>query len=268
MSVTDNRRARSGGAATGRVPRPAGAAHRGSRWVHGTDGSAAYAPVEVEDWAVEEPVRRSAAARAAADERAAHRAAERAAVAARRRLGVAPPSPVAVARAPFVVMLISIVLAGVVGILVLNTMITANQFRLNHLQSQQPALDQQEQQLRQDLAQQESPGSLVAAAKKLGLVPAGTLAYIKLPDGTVVGVPQPATSTSSVTHQTGPTNAPAPSAPPASPGATSGPGVPPSPGTSPWSGVSGTPEAIPSGNVTPAGMAPVRPRGVGASSGG
>jgi len=257
MKVTEGRRTRSGGAATERVSRSSGSAPRGLRWTHPTDGSSAYVPVEVpDDRAFEAPARRSAAERAAADERAAARAADRAAVQARRRLGVAPPSPVTVARAPFVVMLISIVVAGVIGILVLNTMITANQFRLNHLQSQQPALDQREQQLRQDLAQQESPGSLVAAARKLGLVPAGTLAYIKLPDGTLVGVPQPATSTSSITHQTGPTGAPAPSGTAPS----SSPGVPPSPGASPWSGVTGTPETVPSGNVTPAGMAPVRPR--------
>ena len=62
-------------------------------------------------------------------------------------------------------------------------MINANQFRLNNLQSQQAGLNQQEQPLQEKLAQQQSPGSLVAAANKLGLVPAGTLAYIKMPNG-------------------------------------------------------------------------------------
>ncbi len=214
------RPARDGG--TGRVA----ATHDGAGWAYETDGGLALAPRMVP----EEPARRrTPEERAAADARAAARAADRDTTRVRRRLGVAPPSPVAVARAPFIAMLIFIVVAGVVGILVLNTMITANQFRLNNLQSQQPALDQQEQQLRQDLAQQESPGSLVAAARKLGLVPAGTLAYIQLPNGKVVGVPEPAASTPSVTDQTGqptgtPSGVPSAGVPPT--GAPAG-GVPP-----------------------------------------
>ncbi len=153
-----------------------------------------------------EPVRtRTAEQRRAADEAAGRRAAEREADAAsaanRRKLRVAPPLPVSVARAPFVAMLLGIVVAGVVGILVLNTMINANQFRLNNLQSRQAGLDQQEQGLKEQLAHQQAPGSLVAAAKCLGLVPAGALAYIKMPNGQLVGVPQPASRTPSVTHQ-------------------------------------------------------------------
>ena len=173
-----------------------------------TAGSAALAPTLVEDdeVAIAEPVRtRTADQRRAADEAAARRAAAReadaASVATRRKLRVAPPLPVAVARAPFVAMLIAIVVAGVVGILVLNTMINANQFRLNNLQSQQAGLDQQEQGLKEQLAHQQAPGSLVAAGKCLGLVPAGSLAYMKMPNGQLVGVPEPATNTPSVTHQ-------------------------------------------------------------------
>lgn len=170
------------------------------------DGSVALAvPADV-DFDDLRPMRsRTVEEREAADARAAQRAADRAAgrnaAESRRRLLAAPPLPVNVARAPFVAILIGIVVVGVVGVLVLTTMINANQFRLNDLQSKQAGLNQQEQQLQQDLAQRESPGSLVAAAHKLGLVPAGTLAYIQMPDGSLVGVPQPATRTPSVTAQ-------------------------------------------------------------------
>ena len=171
-----------------------------------TSGSSAlapdYLPVDEDELAHA----RSAAERDAADQRAADRAASRAAgrldAQERRRLGVAPPLPVSIARAPFVALLLTIVVAGVVGILVLTAMINANQFRLNNLQSQQAGLDAQEQTARQTLTQQQSPGSLVAAAQKLGLVPAGTLAYIQLPDGRLVGTPQLASKTPSVTAQT------------------------------------------------------------------
>jgi hypothetical protein len=179
-----------------------------------TVGAAALAPVYeteadrdfIDPSEIVEPVRsRTAAQRRAADEAAARRAAQRDADAAastsRKRLRVAPPLPVSVARAPFVAGLIAIVVLGVVGILVLNTMINANQFRLNNLQTQQAGLDKQEQGLKEKLAHQQAPGSLVAAAKCLGLVPAGSLAYIKMPNGAVVGAPAPATRSASVTHQ-------------------------------------------------------------------
>ena len=108
------------------------------------------------------------------------------------RLRVAPPAVVSGPRAPFVALVLAVVVAGVLGILVLNTKINENAFRLDSLQNQQSSLDLQEQQLNQNLAQLEAPGNLRAAANRLGLVPAGTPAFINLPDGRVVGVPQPA----------------------------------------------------------------------------
>ena len=107
-------------------------------------------------------------------------------------LRVAPPAPVTVARAPFVALVLVVVVAGVLGILVLNTKINENAFTLSHLQDQQSALDQQEQQLDQHLAVLEAPNSLAAAAARFGLIPSGTPAYLPLPNGQTVGVPQPA----------------------------------------------------------------------------
>jgi hypothetical protein len=107
-------------------------------------------------------------------------------------LRVAPPAPVSVPRAPFVALVLVVVIAGVLGILVLNTKINENAFTLNHLQDQQNHLDQQEQQLDQHLADLESPNSLRAAALRLGLIDSGTPAYLPLPNGQTVGVPQPA----------------------------------------------------------------------------
>jgi hypothetical protein len=99
---------------------------------------------------------------------------------------------VAVPRAPFLLGVLSLVVVGVLGILVLNTKINQNSFVLDDLKARQAALDLQEQQLARELQEKESPGNLSAAAKRLGLVPAGRPAFINLPDGTVVGVPQPA----------------------------------------------------------------------------
>jgi hypothetical protein len=102
------------------------------------------------------------------------------------------PLPIALPRAPFLLLMVGLVVVGVLGVLVLNTKINENSFRLNDLRTTQAGLDLQEQQLARNLADLESPGNLRAAATRLGLVPAGTPAFINLPDGRVVGVPQPA----------------------------------------------------------------------------
>ena len=118
------------------------------------------------------------------------------------RLRVAPPAPVTTPRAPFVALVLVLVITGVLGILVLNTKINENAFRLNDLQQHQSALDEREQQLTLDLAEQESPGNLAAAARRLGLV-RGQPAYLRLPDGQVLGVPQPASGEPSASGQDG-----------------------------------------------------------------
>jgi hypothetical protein len=118
------------------------------------------------------------------------------------RLRVAPPRPVAVPRAPFVVLVLAVVIGGVLGILLLNTKINENAFRLDDLHGKQAALGLQEQQLRRELAEKGSAGNLEAEARRLGLVPADQLAYLRLPDGRVIGVPRPASGQPSVTSQT------------------------------------------------------------------
>jgi cell division protein FtsB len=118
----------------------------------------------------------------------------------RPRLRVAPPVPVSGPRAPFVALVLFVVIAGVLGILVLNTKINENAFRLGELRDNQATLDRQEQELNQNIADLESPNNLAAAARRLGLVPSGTPAFIKLPDGRVLGVPQPSGGQPSASH--------------------------------------------------------------------
>ena len=115
----------------------------------------------------------------------------------RSRMRVAPPEPVAAPRTPFVLLVLTLVAGGIVGLLVLNTAINADAFKITALKDQQTKLDTQEQQLNQELAELQSPGNLQAAATRLGLVPAGTPAYIHLPDGRILNVPQPAGASSS-----------------------------------------------------------------------
>ena len=115
------------------------------------------------------------------------------------QLRVAPPAPIRTPRAPFVAVVIAIVLAGVLGILWINTKTMENSFRISRLQDQQSALDNQQQQLERQLANYENTGNLDAAARMLGLVKSDRLAYITLPNGDVIGVPRPNTGPPSVT---------------------------------------------------------------------
>jgi hypothetical protein len=115
------------------------------------------------------------------------------------RLLVAPPTPVSGPRVPFVALVLLLVVGGVLGILVVNTKIAENSFRLDRLNKQQAALDVRQQSLEQQIANAEAPGNLAAQARKLGLVDSGPPAYIRLQDGKVIGIPQPAGDAPAVT---------------------------------------------------------------------
>ncbi|MET7834479.1 hypothetical protein ABZS44_16860 [Micromonospora sediminicola] len=119
------------------------------------------------------------------------------------RLRVAPPPPIRVPRAPFVGLILVLVVGGVLGILAVNTKINENAFRLEKLQQQQAKLDVDEQELKKEIAKQKDPGNLTANARKLGLVESEDPAYIRLPDGRTIGVPHPAEGAPSVTSQQG-----------------------------------------------------------------
>ena len=109
----------------------------------------------------------------------------------RPRLRVAPPAPVSAPRAPFVALVLVLVLIGVIGILVLNTRIAENAFKLDALRTKQSTLDRDEERLRSDLASKESPVTLASRAKQLGLVPSRTPVFLLLPDGTKLEMPGP-----------------------------------------------------------------------------
>jgi hypothetical protein len=107
------------------------------------------------------------------------------------QLRLAPPAPVAVARMPFVMLILAMIIGGIVGLLLLNTQINQDAFKLQDLRQKQAQLETVEQQLNKELAQKQSPGSLAAGAARLGMVPAGVMPYITLPGGQASGVLQP-----------------------------------------------------------------------------
>lgn len=167
-------RATHDGVVTGNIRRDARA--RGAR-EYATSGSVALAPQDLKVWdSSAEPDQTPA-------------------------LKVAPPPPVSVPRAPFVALILVVVVGGVLGILLVNTKINENAFRISKLQDQQATLDIQQQQLEKRIANYEAPGNLAAEARRLGLVESGPPAFIRLPDGRVIGVPQPARGQQAITSQ-------------------------------------------------------------------
>ncbi|WP_422755334.1 hypothetical protein [Micromonospora sp. WMMD708] len=187
-AVVGQRAPRSGGRTTAqrtaRTTTPAdltgraGEARRGAREFP-TQGSAALRPAE-------QPATRTATTAAGSP-----------------RLRVAPPPPVRVPRAPFAALIVVLVVGGVLGILAVNTKINENAFKLQQLQQQQARLDVDQQQLEKEIEEAKEPGNLTAEARKLGLVEAGEPAYIRLPDGRLIGVPQPADGQPAITSQQG-----------------------------------------------------------------
>jgi hypothetical protein len=117
------------------------------------------------------------------------------------RLRVAPPAPISAPRAPFIAVVLTIAVAGVLGILLINTKTNENTFKISKLQDQQSALDNQQQKLENQIAGYQSTGNLDVAARRLGLVKAGSPAYIRLPDGKIIGVPKPGDGPTAVTAQ-------------------------------------------------------------------
>ncbi|MFY1672232.1 hypothetical protein ACN27G_20060 [Plantactinospora sp. WMMB334] len=164
-----------------------------------TQGSAA---LREQDW--EEPAESARGLRVwdSSDERP-EGAPEPAAPARRTRLRAAPPLPVARPRVSFAALILVLVVGGMLGILVVNSKVNENAFRLERLQQQQSTLNIQQQELEQKIAEAEVPGNLAARARKLGLVDSGSPAFIRLPDGRVIGVPQPAGGEPAITSQQG-----------------------------------------------------------------
>jgi hypothetical protein len=95
-------------------------------------------------------------------------------------------------RASFVLIVMTLLAAGVVATLLLSTQAIADSYRLEQIREENGNLAEQSEQLQQDVTKAESASSLANRAKALGMVPGGNPAHlVQNPDGsiTVVGVP-------------------------------------------------------------------------------
>ncbi len=152
---------------------------------------------------------RTGAARTTADRAAAQARPAIPAAAPRPDLRVVPPAPARRAaaaaayrsgerRAPFVLLVVGLLVGTTLGLLFLNTAIAVDSLRASQLRAENAELAQDVQALQQRVVSGGAPAALAAAATAAGMVPAGSAAYLVIaPDGSstvrgeVVPAPEP-----------------------------------------------------------------------------
>lgn len=108
------------------------------------------------------------------------------------RLRVVTGAPPKRGGATFGIICATLLAAGLIGVLLLNTALAQGSFVLQELQATSDQLTDTQDALSQSLAVQKSPASLALRAAGMGMVPAGSAAFLRLSDGKVIGVAEPA----------------------------------------------------------------------------
>jgi hypothetical protein len=108
------------------------------------------------------------------------------------RLRQVSSQPTQLARIPFLVMLSVVLAAGMVGVLILNTVIQGQSSTLRDAQNQATALANEQAALETQVDQLRSVTYLMQAASAVGMRPNPDAVVLRLSDGTVFGTPTPA----------------------------------------------------------------------------
>ena len=104
-------------------------------------------------------------------------------------LKLVPSARSTAARTPFVVVVVTLLVGGLLGLLLLNMIVAQGSFQLHALAKQGKALDLREQELTNRVQALQAPGVLAQRATALGMVPGGPPAFLQLPSGKVLGQP-------------------------------------------------------------------------------
>lgn len=168
---------------------------------------------------------------------------------------MAAGGPRAARRTPFVLLVVVLLGSGLIALLLLNSSLNQGSFELSRLEKQTTELSDERQALQQEVDRLSAPDALERRARKLGMVPGGSPAFLN-PDGSVSGVPTPASGGPSVYRAPA---APLPTPPAASPSARPSPPAPTpaAPGAA-SSQASPTPSATASGTAQSENPAPGR----------
>ncbi|GAA1654219.1 hypothetical protein GCM10009744_53060 [Kribbella alba] len=105
------------------------------------------------------------------------------------KLRVVYGAPFRPPRMPFVIFVVSLLAAGLVGLLLLNTELQRGTFQVTALNQQAGQLRDQQEQLERQVRTLESPQNLADRALRMGMVPNPNPVFLRLSDGQVLGVP-------------------------------------------------------------------------------
>jgi len=106
------------------------------------------------------------------------------------KLRVVYGAPFRPPRMPFVIFVVSLLAAGLVGLLLLNTELQRGTFQVTALNQQADGLRDQQEQLERQVRTLESPQNLADRALRMGMVPNPNPVFLRLSDGKVLGVPE------------------------------------------------------------------------------
>ena len=112
-----------------------------------------------------------------------------------------------------IVVCAALLLAGLLGVLLLNMSLAEGSFRVHELQRTAGELSETELALEQGITAISSPAALASAASRMGMVPASSPAFLRLEDGAILGVAQPASGETAFSVVVTPPRAVRPAAP-------------------------------------------------------
>lgn len=97
-------------------------------------------------------------------------------------------------KAPFVVVVMAVLGAGLVGLVLMSTVLQAQSFEAAKLERTAATLEAKQQLIGREVDQLQSPANVARRALELdlGMVPNANLTFLRLSDNKVFGKPQPA----------------------------------------------------------------------------
>jgi cell division protein FtsB len=106
-------------------------------------------------------------------------------------------------KAPFVVVVLAVLAAGLVGLIIMSTVLQAQSFEAAKLDRQAASLATEQQAIARDVDRLQSPANVASRAIAIGMVPNANPAFLRLSDGKVLGKPaaaEPGSNIRSVTR--------------------------------------------------------------------
>lgn len=109
-----------------------------------------------------------------------------------KRLRLVAPARSTAGRTPFVLVVITVMSLGLVGLIFMSTVLQSQAFDIAKLDREAAALQTRQDALAHELELKKSPAGIASAAVGYGMVPNTNPVFLRLRDGKVIGTPEPA----------------------------------------------------------------------------